>query len=194
MIALYGRHYPARFRAIAGLIPAGSSVVEVCCGPGILFSRYLKGKGVAYTGLDINLRFIAQVNRSAGRGLVWDVRGHQPLPHADSVVMQASLYQFLPDAEPVVRRMLAAAQSQLIIAEPIRNLSDSRLGLLAACARRQTDAGLGATPLRFTEQTLAAFFDRLALQPCHRSLIPGGREAVYVFDCRGAQGSNSQSV
>ena len=125
MIALYGRHYPARFRVIAELIPAGSRVLELCCGPGILFRRYLKAKGVDYTGLDINARFIAELRRRAGRGLVWDLHSNQPLPPADVVVMQASLYQFLPDPEPVVRRMLAAAEAQVIIAEPIRNLSDS---------------------------------------------------------------------
>jgi SAM-dependent methyltransferase len=183
MIALYGRHYPARFRAIAGLIPAGSSVLELCCGPGILFSRYLKAKAVRYTGLDINRRFLAEVTRRAGRALNWDVQADRPLPRADRVVMQASLYQFLPDAGPVVRRMIAAARAQVIIAEPIHNLSDSGLAVLAACARRHTDAGLGARPLRFTRQTLEAFFDRLALQPSHRFLIPGGREEVYVFDC-----------
>ena len=38
-----------------------------------------------------------------------------------------------------MQRMLAAARVQVIIAEPIRNLSDSRLGLLAAFARRHTE-------------------------------------------------------
>ncbi len=192
MIALYGRHYAARFRAIAELIPAGSRVLELCCGPGILFSRYLKEKRVDYTGLDVNTRFIAELTRRAGRGIVWDLHSNKPLPPADTVVMQASLYQFLPDAEPVVRRMLAAAESQVIIAEPIRNLSDSRLRVLAACARHHTDAGLGATPMRFTRQTLAEFFDRLALQPRQRFLIPGGREEVYVFDARRQGGGDTQ--
>jgi SAM-dependent methyltransferase len=190
MIALYGRHYAARSRVIAELIPAGSSVLELCCGPGILFSRYLRDKGVAYTGLDINARFIAELRRRAGRGLVWDVHSDQALPPADGVVMQASLYQFLPEAEPVVRRMVAAARSQVIIAEPIRNLSDSRFRILAAWAGRQADAGLGARPLRFTGPTLEAFFNRLALEPRQRFLIPGGREEVYVFDCRHPGGSD----
>ncbi len=127
MLALYGRHYPARYRAIAELVPAGSRVLDLCCGPGILHDRYLRRKGVEYTGLDVNPRFIARVNRRGGRGLVWDLHEDRPLPEADTVVMQASLYQFLPDAAPVVRRMLRAARQRVIIAEPIRNLSDSRL-------------------------------------------------------------------
>ena len=34
MLALYGRHYGARYRAVADLIPDGSSVLDLCCGPG----------------------------------------------------------------------------------------------------------------------------------------------------------------
>src|SRR5205823_4786501 len=108
----------------------------------------------------------------------------RPLPPADSVVMQASLYQFLPDAAPVVRRMLQAARERVIIAEPIRNLSDSRLPILAAFAGRQADAGLGARARRFNEQTLDAFFEGLSLRPSRTFLIPGGREKVYVLDPR----------
>jgi SAM-dependent methyltransferase len=182
MIGLYGCHYGARYRAIAALIPAGSSVLELCCGPGILHDRYLRAKGVDYTGLDINPRFIARVCRHGGRGIVRDLHKDGPLPSAEVVVMQASLYQFLPDAAPIVRRMLEAARAQVIIAEPVRNLSCSRFGVLAALARRQADAGLGTRPLRFTRKTLAAFFEGLPLRPRRRFPIPGGREDVYVFD------------
>jgi SAM-dependent methyltransferase len=182
MIGLYGCHYNARYRAIAALIAGGSSVLELCCGPGILHDRYLRAKGVDYTGLDINPRFIARVCRHGGRGIVRDLHADGPLPAADVVVMQASLYQFLPDASQVVRRMLAAAREQVIIAEPVRNLSSSRFGMLAALARRQADAGRGSRPLRFTGETLAAFFEGLGLRPRRRFPIPGGREVVYVFD------------
>ena len=33
MRLLYGRHYVARQRAVADLIPAGASLLELCCGP-----------------------------------------------------------------------------------------------------------------------------------------------------------------
>jgi SAM-dependent methyltransferase len=182
MLALYGRHYPARYRAIAELVPAGSRVLDLCCGPGILHDRYLRRKKVEYTGLDVNPRFIARVNRRGGRGLVWDLHEDRPLPEADTVIMQASLYQFLPDAAPVVRRMLRAASRRVIIAEPIRNLSDSRLPIVAALARRHTDPGLGARPQRFTEATLDAFFGALPTRPSRAFLTPGGREKVYVLE------------
>src|SRR6185437_9874195 len=118
MRALYGRRYAARYRAIADLIPAGSSVLDLCCGPGTLHDRYLSRKGVDYTGLDVNARFVARVTRRGGRGLVWDLQEGRALPPADSVVMLASLYQFLPDPAPVLLRMLRAARERVVVAEP----------------------------------------------------------------------------
>ena len=53
MRALYGRGYNEPFRAVVELITEGSSVLDVCCGLRTLFHRYLKLKGVHYTGLDI---------------------------------------------------------------------------------------------------------------------------------------------
>jgi trans-aconitate methyltransferase len=182
MLALYGRHYASRLRAVADLIPDGASVVELCCGPGLLFHRHLKAKGVDYTGLDLNPGFIAHARRHGGRGIVCDLGDDRPLPEADVVLMQAGLYQFLPDAAPVVRRMFAAARDRVIIAEPTRNLSTSRHGLLAALAATQTDAGLGGRPLRFDGSSLDALFEGLGLRPQQRFSIPGGREDVYVFD------------
>src|SRR5258705_7630934 len=98
MLLLYGRHYPSRYRAIADLIPAGSSVLDLCCGPALLHRRYLKHKSVQYTGLDINKVFIDRLNRQGGCGRICDLRSEEPLPSADYVIMQASLYHFLPGA------------------------------------------------------------------------------------------------
>lgn len=181
MLALYGRHFFSRCSAIAELIPAGSSVVEVCCGPASLYRRHLRGKGVRYTGLDINPRFFSRLPALGATGQVWDLLSETPLPPADYFVMQASLYHFLPDPGPVVDRMLAAAGRQAIVAEPIRNLSDARLPLLSAIARLQTDPGTGRQAHRFNEASLDAFFARYAPRIERTFLIPGGREKVYVL-------------
>lgn len=179
MLVLYGRHYFSRCRVIADLIPDGSSVLELCCGPAHLYKRYLKPKNVRYTGLDINPRFIARLGEL---GRVWNLLDGPPLPAAEYVVMQASLYHFLPDPSAIVDRMLSAATKLVIVAEPIRNLADSRFPLLSTIARRETNAGTGAQPLRFNERTLDAFFSRYAPRVSKSFLIPGGREKVYVLD------------
>jgi SAM-dependent methyltransferase len=186
MIALYGRHYAARSRAIADLIPAGASVLDVCCGPGLLYERHLRRKPVDYTGIDVNPRFVDRVNRLGGRGRIADLRDDAPLPRADHVVMQSSLYHFLPDAAPVVERLFQAAREQVILSEPVRNLASGRVPVLSRLARRHTDAGLGAVPGRFDEAMLDTLVASLSIRPRHAFLIPGGREKIYVFDVRGA--------
>ncbi len=182
MLLLYGRHYNSRYRAIAELIPAGSSALDLCCGPALLYHRYLKSKGVQYTGVDINANFIARLVGRGGSGEVLDLRGDEGLPAADYVIMQASLYHFLPDASPVVDRMLQAARKRVIIAEPIRNLATSNSRLISLLGQLFTNPGAGGHSLRFTEATLADFFSPYGSQVVESFKIAGGREQVYVLD------------
>jgi SAM-dependent methyltransferase len=181
MLALYGRHYSSRYRAIADLIPADSEVLDVCCGPAKLYQRYLRKKSVRYCGLDISDRFINRLLTSGVSAQVWDLHSEKDLPAADYVLMQASLYHFILDPGRIVDRMLRAARRQVIIAEPIRNLADSRVPVLSALARRATDPGLGQQPHRFTQSTLDEFFARYSTRISKSFLIPGGREKVYVL-------------
>lgn len=181
MIALYGRHYPLRYRAVADLIPPESSVLDLCCGPAVLYERYLRQKSVNYTGLDINAAFVNRLSRRGVRAMVWDVREDAALPPADYVVMQASLYHFLPDPLPVLSRMMEAARKRVIIAEPVRNLACAKLPLLASFARSLANPGSGSQPYRFTEQMLDGLIARLCQPPPLAFQISGGREKVYVF-------------
>ena len=182
MLILYGRHYFTRYRVLADLIPPHAKVLDLCCGPGILYQRYLRNKGITYKGLDINERFIKRVNKLGGQGLVWDLRENQPLPRADYVIMQASLYHFLPDPTAIMERMLNAAARGVIIAEPIRNLSGGKTAFLGSLAKRLTDPGTGEQHMRFTEQTLDRFFARYSSHTVTTFLVPGGREKVYFLD------------
>ena len=97
--------------------------------------------------------------------------------------MQASLYQFLPDPRPVLRRLRAAARERVIVAEPIRNLADSEIRMLAFLARKFTNPGTGEQPNRFDESRLDAL-----LRPYHERgqvlesrLISGEREKLYIL-------------
>jgi SAM-dependent methyltransferase len=182
MVLLYGRHYPGRYQVIADLIPARSSVLDVCCGPAVLYHRYLKNQSITYTGLDLSSSFIKRLRQRGAKGEVWDLRENAELPAADYVIMQASLYQFLPDPRPVVDRMLRAARRQVILAEPIRNITSSNLAPLAFLGRRFTDPGDSHSDHRFTERTLDLFFARYASQIAKAFSIPGGREKVFVLN------------
>lgn len=178
---LYGRHYAARYRAIADLLPDGSSVLDICCGPATIYHRYLKQKSILYTGLDISTGFVADLRKRGANGEIWDLRSEAPLPPADAVIIQASLYHFLPDAAPIVDRMLAAAQKQVIVSETVRNVTSSRIPLLGFVGRYLTDSGNGAQHLRFTEASLDSLFARYQANVSSCFLIPGGREKVYIL-------------
>jgi SAM-dependent methyltransferase len=184
MRVLYGRSYNKRFEPLADFIGEGSSVLDVCCGPGTLFHRYLKAKGVHYTGLDINRGFIQQLCSRGATGMLWNLNENRPLPQADYVVIQSSLYHFLPDASSVIERIIAAAEKRVLIAEPIRNVAGSALRPIAFLARKLTNPGTGDQPDRFNEATLDALMERYRrrVHALRCELIAGGREKLYILD------------
>jgi SAM-dependent methyltransferase len=184
MRVLYGTGYNERFRSVAELITEGSSVLDVCCGPGTLFHRYLKTKGVHYTGLDINRNFVERLSAGGATGLIWNLNEARPLPRAEYVIMQGSLYHFLPEPSSVIERMIVAAERQVLIAEPIRNVMDSRIFLLAFFARKLTNPGTGDQPNRFNEARLDALMERYRAlgHNVQSRLISGGREKLYILD------------
>lgn len=182
MRLLYGRHYAARMRAVADQVPAGASVLECCCGPGTLYERHLRGRAGEYVGIDVNDRFVARLRRRGVDARRLDLAGAEiELPRADVVILQASLYHFLPDAERIVDAMLDAARDRVIVSEPVRNLASSRVPLLARLGARATDPGVGEHDQRFTEASLAALMERYHERVLKAFPIPGGREMVYVL-------------
>lgn len=189
MHALYGRHYPDRLRAVAEHVPAGASVLELCPGPGALYARHLRKRAGAYTAIDLNARFVARLNKLGASAFVLDLTAPGQLPEADVVIMQASLYHFLPDAHEVVDRMLAAARLRTIVAEPIRNLAGSAIPVLAALSRLTTDAGAGGHARRFTEDSLDELMVRYADATLAAFTIRGGREKVFVLAARTRPGT-----
>jgi SAM-dependent methyltransferase len=182
MRALYGRHYGERMRAVAAEIPPGASVLELCCGPGTLYTRHLRSRAAGYIGLDVNQRFVAGLRRRGVDARVTDLTGMlEPLPTADVAVIQASLYHFLPDADRIVERMLAAARQRVIVSEPVRNLASSTNPVVGLLGRRATDPGVGEAQRRFTEETLDRLMERYRERVLKAFTIPGGRERVYVL-------------
>jgi len=151
MLLLYQQHYASRYRVIAELIPTGATVLDVCCGPAVLYTRFLSDKGVNYIGLDLNNHFATTESKGI-KMIRADLAIIPELPAADFVVMQASLYHFLPHSVvSVIGKMLKAAKQNVIIAEPVRNLSSSRLTWLARLAQTLTDCGSGTPISRFDE-------------------------------------------
>jgi len=184
MLALYRRYYNDRYRILANLVEPNSSVLDICCGPGILYGRYLRRKNISYFGLDLNPAFIRRVITYGGTGAVQDVRTMKEFPGADFVIMQASLYHFLPDAAPILERMVKAAKKSVIITEPISNVADSKSPFISRFAALISDPGTGPQALRFTEPSLDRLLKSTLNRPIRSLQIGGGRERIYIVATR----------
>lgn len=182
MGVLYGRNYGARMRAVAEQVPDGASVLECCCGPGTLYERHLRRRTAGYVGLDVNPGFVERLRRRGVDARLLDLAADaEPLPEADVVILQASLYHFLPQPERILDRMLTAARERVIVSEPVRNLASSEHALIARLGRRAADPGVGGHAQRFNEASLAALMERYRDRVLRSFAIPGGREVVYVL-------------
>ena len=101
---LYGGYAAARLAAVADLIPHDAHVLELCCGDCSLYLRHLEGRVASYVGLDVSPRFVQWARARGVDARVADVWS-AALPDADVVVMQASLYQFIPDERAMLLRI-----------------------------------------------------------------------------------------
>lgn len=180
MRVLYGRYYGTRDAAVAAHVPYGASVLELCCGPARLYRAELRERVGPYMALDSNARFVDWLRPRGVDARQADVTTAD-LPVADVVLMQASLYHFLPDAEAMVRRMLAAARERVVISEPVRNLAGSRVPIVARLASAGTATAGGAQARRFDEASLAALMERFGEAVLTCQPIAGGRERIYVL-------------
>lgn len=181
MRLLYGRHYRDRYEAVASRIKPGWSVVDLCCGDCRLYTQELADRPRSYFGLDINKTFVRQANRRGISAKVCNLRV-EPVPPADAIVMQGSLFQFVPDHDELIERMLRAAQHMVIIAEPITNLASSSSKIVAGLARWFSHPGTHHNARRFTDGTIRKVFAR---HSCLEYLpIAGGRELLGLFDAK----------
>ena len=191
MAILYGRYYRARNRSVTALVPSGTDLLELCYGPGELYLGYLKAKGVRYRGLDLNPLFIQRLRR-LGSTPKWRTLAGRPLPRAEIVLIQASLYHFLPDARPLID-VCATARHTVIISEPVRNLATSRLPLVA-CQRSERVAAPPSPrrPLHRSEPLRidGRVWRRRVREPTHPrrprdDLSPSRHSASHVLACPG---------
>ncbi len=181
---LYAGGYNERLQSVASYIPAGSSVTELCSGFGDLYLQALKHKNIAYTGYDLNPGFV-RYGKNKGLNLqLADINSAQ-LVASDYVVIQSSLYQFIPNHKQLIDRALSLANKQVIITEPVRNLSDSPIVLLAWVARKSADPGTGHKAARFNKESAQAFFQQhYKGRITAESFVADGREILVVLNAQ----------
>ena len=176
----YGPDYAARYALVADRIGEPDDVLEVCCGHLGLY-RHLRHRGLvrSYVGLEQAPAMLRLARRGGVDVRAFDVRAGDALPAAGTVIMQASLYQFHDLADTLLPRLWAAARRRLVIAEPVRNLSQSRSRVARWAARALTRTPDGRIhTFRYTEATLLELYRRCAIPVSRVDRTPGGREIV----------------
>ncbi|MDC1037973.1 hypothetical protein OAR31_02765 [Candidatus Marinimicrobia bacterium] len=181
MKCLYGKHYIYRYREIAEKIPRGASVTDVCSGDSVLYTRYLKGKN-KYTGIDINP--LTSFNSQWAKIIKVDIV-KEAIPKADYVVMQGSLYQFIPNHKEIINKMLDSARYKVIISEPVINLVNSKNKIISTIAKYSANPSTGNKKFRFTKESLNNDLQRYFKQYIENIyFIAGGRDMVVVLNTK----------
>src|SRR5262249_46085321 len=148
MRLFYGRETSAIQAAVATRVPAGASVVDLCCGTARLYRDHLAAKGCPYLGLDFNSHFVLHARKRGVHTRFFDA-ARDAVPAGACVTMVSSLYHFRRQADDVLARMRSAARRSVIVSEPVRNLAGKNTPV-SRVAARLTDPGVGDSHERFT--------------------------------------------
>lgn len=181
MRMLYGRNFKHRFKAIYELIPLGTNVVEVCMGDCYLYRNYLRKKSISYLGLDINETFVKYAHKKGVQARKHNLITEE-VPEADYIIIQASLYQFIPNEDEIMKKLLNASMKKLIVAEPVFNVSSSKNPVIAFVAKRFANPGTKHVTKRFDRESLMELFKKYEQFLETVFEIKGGREVIGVFN------------
>ena len=177
---MYKKHYNDRYREINRLIEADSSVVDVCCGDSYLYS-FLKNKNINYLGLDFNPTFI---NVSVKKGI--NVRlfniFKDEIPKADYVVIQTSLYQFIPNHDRILKKLLLATGKYLIITETVKSFGASNNKFISTIGKFLNNPGDGVKPERFSKSSFETAIEPFRKKIIDKYFICDGMDLLVIIE------------
>lgn len=160
----YKNHYRNRYEVLWNLLEPGSSLIDVCCGDGKLHD-FIKDKNIDYLGLDFNPTFVRVAAKKGINSRMFNIYTDE-LPQADTILLQASLYQFIPKHHFVLDKCLKAARKQLIVCEAVKNHACSKSKIIRAIAQKLNNPGDGPKQDRFDIHTF-----QQALQPFRKHIV-----------------------
>jgi hypothetical protein len=159
MNLLYFGKYSMRFKKIISLFNKNTkSVVELCFGD-IYIARYCGQKGIQWTGYDMNDNFIHYAKKNKCNAIKRDITTVMNWPPSDVCIIMGSLYHFKDAGRELIKKMIQSSR-QVIISEPIKNVSSAR-GLLGFIAKRSANAGKGHEVFRFDEMSFITMISSL---------------------------------
>lgn len=177
MRMLYKMDLSSRNNIIANLLPDNVSVVDVCCGD-CYIANSLLNKGIRYTGLDINQKFLVMATKKNIEARYCNILKH-PIPKADYIIMLGSLYQFFPGHRSVLDKIFGSALKGVIIAEPVENLASSKNPILRYFSALATAIDSRKFYHRFSRKELLDLF--YEYNPTSIKETPYGKEMIAFF-------------
>jgi len=181
---LYRQAYRDRFSSIGKIIPKNErvKVLDVCCGDSALFRYELRSySNVDYLGLEMNEAFLKYAKKKSIPIKFCNILIDE-IPQSDVIVLQGSLYQFHPECEELIKKLLKSTNKILIISEPIKNLSSSSSRLVSFLAKYSANPGDGHKSFRFDRETFQNFFSNMRLE--HQvsfEVVASGRDMLAVI-------------
>jgi hypothetical protein len=175
----YRGEYTERYTLLGNALSVPSDVLEVCSGD-LALHDHLRRRGLlrSYRGLDISSAMVARARRRGVHVEAADLRAVRQLPRAEVVVMQASLYQFHTMADSLLRLLWETAERQLLIAEPVHNLSTSGNALVRRVGQLLSQTEESPHPFRYTEETLRELYRRCGVPLTRVGRTSHGRELI----------------
>ncbi len=172
MKLLYGRTYEGRYKAIAEEV-RNLEVLDLYCGDCKL-ADFVKN----YKGADFNKIFIKSAKKRGLDVSLMDIT-KEKIPENECIVMQGSLYQFIPNHEEIIKRILKSAQKKAIISEPYINLANSKNRVVSLIAKILTKTSEPCDK-RFTKQELINLFKKYNVT----KIKDLGRDIMGVFEIK----------
>lgn len=176
----YGTKFETRYKHLEKYIPEGCELLELCMGDAFFYQHYLRKKNVRYRCADINPVFIRSARKKGIDAQLLDVYS-DPVPKADYVLMQASLYHFIPDEKKIIDKLLDACNIAVIISENVENLSNDPSTFRARLGEHLSRAKSGQSRVKFTRDTLAQSFTDHKKNIGVWEDLPGNKEVIIVL-------------
>jgi len=179
MKCIYRDLLDERHRLVSEWLPEKCKVVELCCGSGVLYERFLGKKQITYKGIDL---LKTMTYRLARRGISVENGNVLDLDHidADYCVMQGSFYHFRADASRVLRLMASAKRA--ILMEPIENFSSNASPLLRFAAQALSFIGGTSSSFRYNESSLLHAVEKSGVHVIRSERVLGGKYLRLEFE------------
>jgi hypothetical protein len=176
----YGSKFETRYKHLEKYIPENCELLELCMGDAFFYQHYLQKKNINYKCADINPVFVKAAKRKGLDAQLLDVYS-DPIPKADYILMQASLYHFIPDEKQIINKLLDACSKSLIISENVENLSNESSKLKSHLGTYLSKAKTGQSKIKFTRETLAKSFSAHKKHIEIWEELPENKEVIIVL-------------